>query len=92
MNTTVIDFSRIGTAKDLYKTLSHSWQLPDYFGNNLDALWDVVTGYIKLPQTLSFINMSLPQLEKFEAFITLFEEAQEALGEGFVFSYGLNNS
>ena len=89
MNTVVIDFSRIGTPKDLYKSLSNQWQLPDYFGNNLDALWDVVTGYITLPQSLSFINLSLPQLEEFENFIDLFEEAQEELDTDFEFSYSL---
>ena len=89
MNTAIIDFSRIGTPKDLYKVLSNQWQLPDYFGNNLDALWDVVTGYIPLPQTLSFTNLSLPQLEEFENFIELFEEAQDELKDNFIFTYSL---
>lgn len=90
--TVIFDFTRIASIDDFYKIAKSEMQLPDYFGNNLDALWDEVTAGIELPATIEFKNMSLLQLEKFESLISLFEEAHDELGDDFTFSYFVRNS
>ena len=38
------DFARLGTPDAVYDYLSEELQLPSYFGRNLDALYDILTG------------------------------------------------
>ncbi len=90
MTTTTINFERIGTIDDFYKLLKQELPLPEYFGDNLDALWDVLTGDIDLPAQIQFTNMTLNQLEQFDKLIMVFEDAAAELGEDFIFEYYLN--
>ena len=88
MNTVYIDFSDIGDYEDFYTQLKSKLKLPDYFGDNLDALYDAITGFVELPLHLEFVNMSVDQLEIFEDLLTTLEDAEEEV-EGFTFSYYL---
>lgn len=92
MNTAIFNFEKIGTIEDFYKIAAKQLSLPEYFGNNLDALWDCLTGDIELPVAVQFINMSMNQLERFDKLIILFEDAANELGEDFVFEYYLKNN
>lgn len=83
------DFDRISNIEDFYTIVSRELVLPEYFGRNLDALWDVLTGDIALPLTIKFVNLSLGQLEIFEKIISLFEEAADELYPELVFEYYL---
>ncbi len=83
-----IDFTNIGDYDDFYKILKEKIALPDYFGDNLDALYDVITGYLPMPLHIEFVNMSVNQLETFEDLLTTLEDAEEELEE-FSFSYYL---
>lgn len=85
----VFDFDRIGTEQDFYKIAAQQLHLPEYFGNNLDALWDVLTGGIDLPVNIRFTNLTLGQLETFDRIIQVFEDAQNELGDDFSFEYYL---
>lgn len=38
-----LDGSRLTTRDESYQYLKHRLSFPDYFGNNLDALWDVLS-------------------------------------------------
>ena len=89
METVIFDFDRISTFEDFYKLAATALQLPDYFGNNLDALWDCITGDIALPVAVQFRNLTLNQLEKFDKLIILFEDASAELGDNFRFEYYL---
>lgn len=89
METISFDFDKIGTEKDFYTTAARQLKLPEHFGSNLDALWDVVTGHISLPVKIDFINLTMSQLETFSDVIAMFEDAAGALGESFVFNYSL---
>ncbi len=88
MNTIYIDFVNIGDYEDFYTQLKEKLPLPDYFGDNLDALYDVISGYVELPLHLEFVNMSVDQLETFEDLLTTLEDAEDEV-EGFTFSYYL---
>ena len=41
----IIDLSGVSTEEDVQERLSESLPLPDYYGENLDALYDVLTEY-----------------------------------------------
>jgi ribonuclease inhibitor len=88
MNTVYIDFIEIGDMEDFFDQLKEKLKLPETFGDNLDALYDSITGFVELPLHLEFVNMSVEQLENFEDLLTTLEDADEEL-EDFSFSYYL---
>ncbi|MCC9088941.1 MULTISPECIES: barstar family protein [Bacillus] len=64
---------------DQLKTVLH---LPDYYGKNLDALWDCLTGEVNLPVELTWVNFqtSKDALGHYaESLRQLFQEAEEEL-------------
>ncbi len=83
-----IDFLEIGDYEDFYAQLKEKLTLPEHFGDNLDALFDVITGELEMPLHLEFVNMSVEQLEIFEDLLTTLEDAEDEV-EGFTFSYYL---
>lgn len=84
----VIDFYEIEDITDFYDCLEKELDLPSFFGKNLDALYDVITGDIELPMELEFINMDLIQLEEFEEILDVLTEAAEST-EGFSFIFSI---
>ncbi len=88
MNTIYIDFTEIGDMEDFFDQLKEKLKLPETFGDNLDALYDSITGFVELPLHIEFVNMSVEQLEDFEDLLTTLEEADEELDD-FSFSYYL---
>jgi len=88
MNTTYIDFTEIGDFEDFYTQLKEKAKLPEYFGDNLDALSDVITGELEMPLHLEFVNMSVDQLELFEDLLTMLEDIEDE-NEEFTFAYYL---
>lgn len=83
-----IDFSIIDDYDEFYAQLKEKLELPEYFGDNLDAFYDVLSGDLEMPLHLEFVNMNLMQLETFEELLTCMEDAEENI-EGFSFSYFL---
>ncbi len=83
-----IDFLEIGDYEDFYAQLKEKLTLPEHFGDNLDALFDVITGELEMPLHLEFVNMSVEQLEIFEDLLTTFEDAEDEV-EDFTFAYYL---
>lgn len=73
------DFSEIPDFPAFYRQFAQKFALPDGFGENLDALWDVVTGGIGLPVEVEFVNLSAHKKRRFGALVLLFEEAEEEL-------------
>ena len=83
-----IDFLEIGDYEDFYAQLKEKSTLPEHFGDNLDALFDVITGELEMPLHLEFVNMSVEQLEIFEDLFTTFEDAEDEV-EDITFAYYL---
>lgn len=88
MNTVYIDFSEIGDYEDFYIQLKEKVKLPEHFGDNLDALSDVISGELAMPLHIEFVNLSVDQLELFEDLLITLEDAEEET-EGFTFTYFL---
>ena len=88
MNTVYIDFSDLGDYEDFYSQLKEKLPLPEFFGDNLDALFDSITGFLELPLHIEFVNMSVDQLETFEDLLTTLEDADDEMDD-FSFAYYL---
>ena len=88
VNTVYIDFVDLGDYEDFYDQLKSKLTLPKDFGDNLDALYDSLTGFVELPLHIEFVNLSVEQLEIFEDLLTTLEDAEDEL-EDFSFSYYL---
>ena len=88
MKTIYIDFSEIGNEEDFFAQLREKLSLPEHFGNNLDALYDTITGDLEMPLRIEFVNMNVEQLEHFEDLLTTLEDAEDET-EGFSFAYFL---
>ncbi len=87
-----IDFQHILSWKSLYLSLKQHLNLPKNFGNNLDALWDSLTGHIELPVKIQFLNLGPFHLKKFEKLITVFEDAETELNGELKFSYSIKKT
>lgn len=83
-----IDFLEIGDYEDFYAQLKEKLPLPEHFGDNLDALFDSITGELEMPLHIEFVNMNVEQLEIFEDLLTTLEDAEDEV-EDFTFSYFL---
>ena len=88
MNTIYIDFTNIGDEEDFYAQLKEKMTLPEHFGDNLDALSDVINGELEMPLHIEFVNMSVDQLETFEDLLTTLEDSDDEV-EDFSFTYYL---
>ena len=88
MKTIYIDFTEIGDYEEFYEQLKEKLELPEFFGDNLDALYDSLTGFVEMPLHIEFVNMGVDQLEDFEDLLTTLEDADEEL-EDFSFAYYL---
>ena len=40
---------------DLHREIKERLELPEWYGNNLDALWDMLTGFIETPISITMI-------------------------------------
>lgn len=83
-----IDFTDIADMEDFYVELKENSSVQEYFGDNLDALFDYVTGEAEMPLEIEFQNLSVEQLEEFEGLINTLEDAEEEL-KNFSFRYYL---
>ena len=88
MKTIYIEFTDLGDYEDFYAQLKEKLTLPEFFGDNLDALYDSLTGFVEMPLHLEFVNMSVEHLEVFEDLLLTLEDADDEL-EDFTFSYFL---
>ena len=86
MKTVVIDFSKCKYPMDLHNEIRKKLELPEWYGNNLDALWDMLTGFIETPIEVTVIykpenkmaeNLKESVLKVIETFKEASEEDEE---------------
>lgn len=86
-----IDFSHCKYPMDFHTEIKEKLELPEWYGNNLDALWDMLTGYIETPINITVIfepnTDSAKELE--ESVLKIVEIFKEAAQEdsGISFSF-----
>lgn len=83
-----IDFSGIKNEEDVYAVLKKQLELPDYFGNNLDALYDMLTGEIELPAAFTFNNVTEGQRLQYHKIFDVFKDASLEMPDDI--SFGMN--
>ena len=91
MKQVTFDFEKIESIDDFYREAVEKMDLPDYFGYNLDAMWDCLTGEIELPIEIRFINLTSEQLDEFVEIILLFEDAAFDMDDDLFFEYSLKD-
>jgi ribonuclease inhibitor len=81
----LIDGKKILTVEQLHHALKESLQLPEYYGENLNALWDCLTAWVEFPLKIRWENFEKSRefLGDFaDDLLELFQEAEEEL-DGF---------
>lgn len=80
MLTIRLDFHQLADREAFYRALAQQSGCPFVFGNNLDALWDWLTGGMALPARIELRHAAgLRDSDEFAAVLDLLEEAAQAL-------------
>ncbi|MGN7358049.1 barstar family protein [Paenibacillus sp. SAF-054] len=66
MRDIILDGRLVDNREQLHAFLKEALELPGHYGNNLDALWDCLTGWVRMPLTIRWLH---------------FQESEEKLGE-----------
>lgn len=78
-----LDFSECRFLGEIYEVIKNELELPAWFGANLDALWDAVTGIMYTPAEV-IISRTVGRsalLPDVDEIIALFQEAEEKYHE-----------
>ncbi|RNB89619.1 barnase inhibitor [Brevibacillus fluminis] len=51
-----IDVSGVRSKEELHLVLKSSLKFPDFYGMNLSAFWDAITGLVEMPSNLTFLG------------------------------------
>ena len=76
----VLEGKRIRSALDVHLQLEKLLDLPSYYGRNVHALWDVMTGNVERPLLLIWKDSALSRQalgEEFDQIVTVFERVQQ---------------
>ncbi len=57
----VLDGKQIRNQHEFHQVLREKLGLPDYYGDNLDALWDCLTGWVETPLTIVWKDFHVSQ-------------------------------
>ncbi len=80
----VIDFDGCKYLFDFHEVIKQSLELPDFYGRNLDALWDSLTGIMATPAHITIRGMAkLPKdlQDVAEEIVAVFREAETTYDE-----------
>lgn len=83
MKTISIDFSEIKDITEVHLLLKEKLGFPEWYGENLDALWDLVTGYIEpcIVELSGFEIVSEDIRDDIQKVLAIFLEAEEKYGQ-----------
>lgn len=65
---------------NVHEWLKRELGLPEWYGHNLDALWDCVTGYLPKPLKIRWVADS-DRGERYAAIVEVFREAADQSDE-----------
>ena len=63
MKTYVFNRNEFKWAEEYYDLISQKMKLPEWFGKNADALWDMLTGHIETPCEIVLIGFDKKENE-----------------------------
>lgn len=75
----VLDFSKCSSIGEIYAIIKKEMELPAWFGNNLSAFWDGLTGMIEVPAVIVFYKRArnTELLDYVEKLITIARRAEK---------------
>lgn len=85
MSKVLLDGNLIQEKDQLHDFLQKELQLPDFYGRNLDALWDGLTGCVQLPLTIQWTGFEASRRhwgEYADQLLELLREAEQEM-DGF---------
>lgn len=85
-----VDFTPVKHYRDLYKCIKRGLALPDFFGENRDALWDCLTGFIGYPCNIRFTGISSLNKQRraeLQKILDIFTEAEKEYPDEFHIVY-----
>lgn len=91
----VLDGNLIKTEKDFHYQLSEALNIHNFYGNNIDALWDLLSANVERPFVLIWKNSEISKLSMgsiFPKIIDIFDRVENQdknFGWKDVFSYKL---
>lgn len=80
MKKVILDFSNCRYIHDMHQLVKTKLDFPERYGENLDALWDCLTGWIETPVSIEIRGMAAmpPDLQDYaEDFLQVFTDAEE---------------
>ncbi len=78
----VLDFSNCKYLGEVHELIKNKLELPEFYGCNLDALWDAITGIMYVPANIKIVfkpkTVTAQKLaDEIEKIISVFKEAEQ---------------
>ena len=82
----VLDFSNCKYLGEVHELIKKELELPEFYGCNLDALWDAITGLMYVPANIKIIfkpkTVATQKIaDEIEKIISVFKEAEQAYNQ-----------
>lgn len=82
----ILDFSNCKTLGEVHQLIKLKLKLPEFYGCNLDALWDSITGLMYVPANIKIIfKPTTAEVQKLSdetlKIIDIFKEAEREYGQ-----------
>ena len=78
-------------AEEFYDIIQKRMELPEWFGKNADALWDMLTGFIELPCEITLVGFNKQENEYnkyvLDLILSCFKEAGEEYPQYFKINF-----
>lgn len=84
MTEVLLDGRKFDNLEQIHIFLQEVLDMPDFYGRNLDALWDFLTGIIEIPLTIRWINLKESETklgEDCQRLLQLFREVEEEIDD-----------
>ncbi|MCI3197398.1 barnase inhibitor [Bacillus sp. HU-1818] len=83
MNKIIINGEQIRDVKNLHRQLKQDLELPEYYGENLDALWDCLTGWVEFPIVIEWKQFDQSKKLLGSSAEAFWEVFQSAIADGY---------
>jgi len=73
-----INLNNVSTYDEFYQAIIRGLNFPDWCGDNPDAIWDLLTGYMEYPAQISVVGCGNLPKDLFDEFKLIKETFSEA--------------
>lgn len=74
----ILEGAKISSEDDFHEAIAYGLALPHWYGRNLDALWDMLTGMVGRPLKIIWTDAerSKERMSRYEKIISLLQEVE----------------